>query len=116
MKKLLTRVTIGTETLSIPTKEAKALLSLAKALDKIDDEWIPADVVLKEIAGKRPMGAVYLRGSRCKLGLSQKELAKMAGIHSGDISKYENGSRKITEPLAKKFAKALKTDHKRFEK
>ena len=105
MKKHLTKVSIGKREFQIPNKEAKAVLALVESIDKSSNT--SAEVVFNEVAKDRPRGAVYLRGIRNREGISQKELEEMTSIPVSNISKYESGTRKITEAVAKKFAKAL---------
>ena len=108
MKKPLTRVSVGKEKFQIPNKEAKAVLALVKSIDYFHcSQNKTAEVVYKEIAKKRPKGAVYLRGIRTRENMSQKQLAKIANIPISNVSKYENGSRQMTPSIARKLAKVL---------
>lgn len=113
MKKPLTKITIGKKSFALPKKEAHAILSLVESIDTAYANT-PANVVFKQFAKERPKGAVYLRGIRTREALSQKDLEKLTGIPLSNISKYESGSRKMTESIAKKFAKALKIDHRKL--
>ncbi|MCB9026967.1 MAG: helix-turn-helix transcriptional regulator [Bdellovibrionaceae bacterium] len=112
MKKHLTKVSIGKKEFQIPKKEAQAVLALVESIDSLSNT--PSEVVFKEIAKNRPKGAVYLRGIRSREDISQKQLEKMTGIPLTNISKYESGTRKITDSVAKKFAKALGINAKRL--
>ena len=105
MKKRLTKVSIDGKEFQIPNKEAKAVLALVESIDRSSNT--PSEVVFKEFAKDRPKGAVYLRGIRVREGLSQKQLEDMTSIPVSNISKYESGARKITDSVAKIFAKAL---------
>ena len=68
----------------------------------------------KDLEEQLPPYAISLRGAREKEGLSQKELSKNTGIAVTNISKMENGQRKIGEKVAKKLAKALRVGYKIF--
>lgn len=52
-----------------------------------------------------------LRGARYREGLSQKELANQTGVSQENISKMENGQRRIGAKVAKKLAKFLHINH-----
>ena len=108
-KERLIKISIGKKEFKIPKKEAKAVETIIRLLkEKLDkDKNVSSEVVYKEFNKNRPKGAVYLKGIRTREALSQKALEKMTGIPVTNISKYENGSRKITEAAAKKLAKAL---------
>lgn len=69
----------------------------------------------KEIAKHSEQG-LYLRGSRFREGLTQKQLAKKlgAGVSQHHISEMENGKRTITPQMARRLAKILKTDYRMF--
>ena len=51
-----------------------------------------------------------LRAIRQEQKLSQKELAKAAGLTAASISRYETGDRKISVDVAKRLSKALNTN------
>jgi len=115
-KKPLTKVAIGDEEFNIPSKEAKAILSLVKNVEKAhsleaNSSW---NAVYEENFGTMPDWAVSLRAARRKENISQKDLSKKTDIPVTTISKYENGEREISEKQAKKLAKALKTDFRVF--
>jgi len=116
MKKHLTKVAIGKKEFILSQNDAQAILSLAESLDRTNryQDGVPAEVVFKQIAKDRPKGAIYLRGIRNRENMSQKELEKKSGIPLSNISKYENGTRKITESVAKKFAKIFKAEYHQF--
>lgn len=115
-KKHLTKIKIENEEFLLPKKNSKAILSIVRELSHKQNynDHIPAQEFTKKALGKRPKGAALLRGHRGKENISQIELSKKTGISVPNISAYENGSRKITEAVAKRFAKAFKTDHKKF--
>ena len=115
-KKHLIKVAVGDEEFELPKKQAKAILSLVEGLDQATklENSISSELIFKQIAKKRPKGAVYLRGLRTRENMSQKKLEKLTGILVSNISKYESGNRKITENIAKKLAKAFKVNFKKF--
>jgi ribosome-binding protein aMBF1 (putative translation factor) len=55
-----------------------------------------------------------LEGARLKAGMSQKQLADAIGIRQTMVSEFENGRRKITAKMAKRFADALKIKPERL--
>ena len=55
-----------------------------------------------------------LRGLRLRENLTQKQLAEMIGGKPSHISEMENGKRPIGKKIAKRLAKALRTDYKIF--
>ncbi len=115
-KKRLTKVAIGDEEFSIPTKEAKAVLSLVKSVQKAHalEGSVAFEDVYKENYGEMPEWATCLRGARAKANMSQGELSKKTGIPVTTISKYENGERVISEKQAKKISKELKVNFRLF--
>lgn len=55
-----------------------------------------------------------LRGLRSREGLTQKQLAEMIGVKPSHIFEMENGKRSIGKNMAKRLAKALRTEYKVF--
>jgi antitoxin component HigA of HigAB toxin-antitoxin module len=55
-----------------------------------------------------------LRGLRSREGLTQKQLSEMIGAKPSHISEMENGKRPIGRDMAKRLAKALRTEYKVF--
>ncbi|MDL2266806.1 helix-turn-helix domain-containing protein [Desulfovibrio sp. OttesenSCG-928-G15] len=51
-----------------------------------------------------------LRGARYRENVSQRQLAKLAGVSVRNISAMENGGLTIDKDLAKRFAEVLNTD------
>jgi len=116
MKKRHIKVAIGDKKFEIPSKDAKAILSLVESINEYNDQkdFVHSDEVFKDLLKERPEYAIVLRGSRSKENLSQNELSKLTGIPVTTISKYENGERVISESQAKKFGKALRVSFKLF--
>ena len=74
------------------------------------------DEAFGDLLKERPKGAINLRASRERQNISQKELSEKTNIIQSNISLYENGQRKITESIAKRFAKVLNTNFKIYLK
>lgn len=55
-----------------------------------------------------------LRGLRSREGLTQKQLAEMIEAKPSHISEMENGKRSIGKEMAKRLARALRTEYKVF--
>ena len=55
-----------------------------------------------------------LRGLRLREGLSQKQLSGMVGAKPSHISEMESGKRPVGKEMAKRLAKALRTNYKVF--
>lgn len=68
------------------------------------------EIASKRIAKHKKSG-LALRGARYREGFSQKALAKKTGISQENLSKMENGKRKIGTRVAKKLATVLHIDH-----
>jgi DNA-binding XRE family transcriptional regulator len=96
----------------------KKLLEYKKFCEKKSIEVTPWDKATpwEKLAADRikrfSKQGLVLRGSRFKLGYSQKTLAKKCGISQENLSKMENGKRPIGKKVANKLAKALKIDVK----
>ncbi len=105
----------------MPGKKKKLSFVPAKYLPKLEEflkkyghpeESIFWEKLASSRIKKYGKAGLALRGARFREGLSQKELAKRCGISQENISKMENGQRKIGEKVAKKLAKALKINYK----
>ena len=48
-----------------------------------------------------------LAGARLKAGLTQAQVAKKLGVRQNMVSDYERGKRRLSQSMAKRFAKAL---------
>ena len=55
-----------------------------------------------------------LRGFRTREGLTQKELAQLAGLKPHHVSEMETGKRPIGKEIAERLAGALNTDRRVF--
>jgi DNA-binding XRE family transcriptional regulator len=69
-------------------------------------------VVSKESIEKHGQTGMVLRGARFRENMSQKELASLSGVSQENISRIENGKRRIGKKVAIKLAKPLKIDYK----
>jgi len=106
MKKPHTNILIDGEIFHVLKQHKQTLVTIIKNLS-VEDPF-------KDMEEKLPKYALSLRGARHKEGLSQKELSIITGIAITNISKMENGQRKIGETVAKKLAHALKVKYKVF--
>lgn len=70
--------------------------------------------VIAELRPEDSIPSAVLRGSRVKEGLTQVQLAEMAGIPRRHISEMEHGKRPIGKESAKRLAEALKCDYRVF--
>jgi len=55
-----------------------------------------------------------LEAARLKAGLSQKQLAEVAGVRQTMVSEFENGRRRLTNKMAERFAEVLKIKPERL--
>lgn len=106
MKKPHTDILIDGEVFHVLKQHKQTLVTIIKTLS-VEDPF-------KNMEDKLPKYALSLRGARHKEGVSQKELSIMTGIAITNISKMENGQRKIGKTVAKKLAQALKVKYKIF--
>lgn len=119
MKKHLTEIMIDGEKFPIEKKQKAIVLSLVREFSGSllgRKNAVGLHEAFGDLLGKRPRGAINLKAARYKMNISQGDLAKKVGIAQTNISQYENGSRKITENTAKKFAKVLDVNFKIFLK
>ena len=56
----------------------------------------------------------FIAGTRMKFDLTQSQLSKKTGIPQSRLSEYECGKRSVSVENAKRIAKVLKCDYKRF--
>jgi len=75
---------------------------------------IPAEEFFDKYFTGESKAQVALRGARGREDMTQAQLSKMTGIPQRHISEMENGKRPIGKENAKKLAKALNCDYRRF--
>lgn len=95
------------------TKQDEAVRLLKKLGFESADTSIPWREAFPEYADEE-IPAVCLRAARRREGLTQKELAALAGIPQAHISLMERGKMSIGVTRAKRLAKALNTGYKVF--
>lgn len=95
----------------INPKNAKKLEAFLEKYSDEDDSPVAWEILAKERLEKYKKTGLVLRGMRYRENLSQKELAEKTGISQNDISKMENGKRKVGEKVAIKLARALNIDY-----
>ena len=108
MKRYLTNISIDGKIFSIPREQKRAFLILFEGIREKEEN------PFSELEKQLPKYAIILRGARKKENLSQKELSQKTGIAISNISKMENGQRKIGKAVAQKLAKALKISFRVF--
>lgn len=79
--------------------------------DEDDDEFVN---IFETDFWKRATPGDLLAGCRLKHEMTQKQVAKKAGVPQSVISDYENGRRKLTRKAAVKFAKVFDEDPDSF--
>ena len=105
---------LATMILRGPQEEEKTALRALKKLGFKDvSDSIPWREAFSEYSDDQLPG-VCLAGARRKEGLTQKQLAEMAGVSQGNISEMECGKRPIGKNMAKRLAKILKVGYKIF--
>jgi DNA-binding XRE family transcriptional regulator len=82
--------------------------------DEGDEGSITADEFFDKYFTGQERWAVALRGYRTREALTQVQLAEMTGIPQRHISEMECGKRVIGIVNAKRLAKALNCDYRRF--
>jgi hypothetical protein len=82
--------------------------------DKGDEGSITADEFFDKYFTGQERWSVALRGYRTREALTQVQLAEMTGIPQRHISEMETGKRVIGIVNAKRLAKALNCDYRRF--
>ncbi len=85
----------------IPWEEYKKLIAALKTLES-NDIYFPHEVVKYNA-----MGDSLIKAWRKYLGLTQAELAALAGIKQSALSRIENGKNKPKSETLKKLAKAM---------
>ena len=95
-------------------KEAiEKILDLAGMPLQIKEEYYDRGYSIEEVFPDFHVGHA-LRGLRSREGLTQKQLSEMIGTKPTHISEMENGKRTIGKGMAKRLAKALRTEYKIF--
>lgn len=100
------------EIYTFPKKIGRELASYIE--ENYIEDTIPAHIALPELADDVKRPATVLRGLRYRENLTQKQLAAILSIHQHHLSEMENGKRSISKEMAKKLAKALRTNWKIF--
>ena len=106
MKKHLTNITIDGMLFYVSKEHKKAITTIVSEMSVCDEN------PFAEIEAQLPVYSICLRGARYKEGFSQREVSKRTGIAVTNISKMENGQRKIGEKVAKKLARIYKVNYK----
>lgn len=68
--------------------------------------------IAAESLNRYKKAGIVLRGARYREGISQKKLAAKCGISQENLSRMENGKRKMGEKVAKKIAKVLRISYR----
>lgn len=93
----------------VPIESARHFESFLDKYEKSDSiDW---EVIAQDSIVKHKKAGMVLRGARFKENMSQKKLAKLSKVTQDNISRIENGKRKVGEKLAKKLAKPLKINY-----
>lgn len=89
------------------------IAEIEKILNTTSEEDAPVswESLAKERIEKHGKSGLVLRGIRYREGISQKELARRSGIAQNEISKIENGKRRVGEKVARKLAESLSIDY-----
>ena len=96
---------------------ANSVIKLTKYAEKIGFKRVKQSDFLKDVfpeLKEEDITARILKGAREKENITQKELSILTNIPQGNISKMENGKRKIGIVTAKKLGEALKVGYKIF--
>ena len=64
----------------------------------------------KRLSSLRSVLAANLRAERARAGLTQEELAELAGVHPTYLSRVENSGYNVGVDVIERFAVALKLD------
>jgi DNA-binding XRE family transcriptional regulator len=96
----------------VPQEKAESIESLLEEY-RLDD-FIPANIVLRDVHVQYGKSGSVIRGFRIRDGLSQVELADKLGCPQSWISAWENGKRSLGKKMAQKLAKIFKTDYRVF--
>ena len=100
----------GLNTYAIPAKVANQYL-----VEMDDDETqISSDDVFRDINDKYTKAGALLKGVRAREGLNQNDFAKAIGVTQANLSKMENGKRRIGRIVAKRIEEAFDVNYKSF--
>lgn len=75
---------------------------------------IPGHGVCKEENETFAEAGLFLRDSRLKKNMTQKELADLIGASQHHISEMEHGKRSIGKEMAKKLSEVFQKNYRRF--
>lgn len=96
------------------------ILQIERVLKKLveaSEDYMTAAEMRTILKKKNPLiGTVggAIRAYRLREGLTQHTLAKQSGIQQGHLSEMEQNKRTIGVTVAKKLAKVLRCDYRRF--
>lgn len=113
------QVTISNKRFVVPPRRAIALVTLLseyrvrqRAASK---DSIPASEVFADLNAKYGgRVASVIRGFRVRDELTQVDLAEKIHIAQADLSKIENGTRRVGKKLAMRLAKVFRTNYRVF--
>lgn len=94
-----------TLTLRVHRRNMSRIREYARAVETDEERTYTVAEVFPEFIGKEQQ--ISLRGYRTREGLTQKQLAQMAGIPQRHISEMENGKRGIGKERARRLAQVL---------
>ncbi len=101
-----------TVTVRVHRSKVSLLRRYAESLETAEERSYTVAEVFPEYIGKEQ--EVALRAYRHREGLTQKQLAELAGIPQHHISEMENGKRTIGKERARRLADALHCDYRRL--
>ena len=110
----LVRVTIGEKKqrlFLVPKEKANGIAQLLKEFEK---DMVSVDEAFRDLHAKYSKAGTVLQGLRLRDELTQKELADKLSAKQSHISEMETGVRPIGKAMAKRLAKAFKTDYRVF--
>jgi len=76
-------------------------------VEKKDEESVLAEDVFKDLDRQYTKAGALLKGLRYREGLNQITFAKRINVTQSDLSKMENGKRRVGRILAKRISKAF---------
>jgi DNA-binding XRE family transcriptional regulator len=120
MKKLLTDgvfVRVGSRKprkFLLPRNKAKGLMALVSDYELKEGDTLSWREAYEEDIEKFSEAGLMLRGSRAKLGITQRQLAKRLGTNQSNIAAMENGRRPVGQNMAQRLAKVFDVDFRVF--